>query len=168
MNQSNEAIIALLNSLSMDDYAEVCAGMKDIEVPEQVVCRRWRAEKGGEYYHLLSTLEVRTAYDMGVGSTTDRYLSGNYYETSAQAQHARDKRLAEQRIEDALLEHGKGWEADWSSYTQYKYAIVFSYSCNKFIVHHLSHKQAGLIGSKDACNWVIANLSADLKLALQI
>ena len=112
MNKCNKAIIEILNSLSMDDYAEVCAGMKDIEPPEKVVYKRWRADKGDEYFYLLSTLEVKENYDMRVSGSNARYLSGNYYETKEQAQKARAKRLAEQRIEDALLEHGSGWEAN--------------------------------------------------------
>ena len=53
--------------------------------------KRWRAEKGGDYYYFDSHLEMRQTNDIRTAIDNQFYDAGNYFQTKEQCQQAIDK-----------------------------------------------------------------------------
>lgn len=82
-----------------DDYCELVSRDKAIEIKEKVrkinekygIKKRWRAENGEKYYCITSTGHAVSDTDGYTITDSDRYFTGNYFETKEQAEIVLEK-----------------------------------------------------------------------------
>lgn len=100
-----------------------------------------------------------------------RLAYGNVYETREAAGKARDKQLATVRVLNKLRELEGDWVADWDDSNQVKNSIWFYHPLKKF---HTTRWQTSQFSPKEwfsteeACQWVIDNMDADLRLMFEV
>ena len=71
---------------------------------EPVSKKRWRAEKGCEYWLINQYGNSTSSYDTAASADIHNYNSGNYFKTEEEAIKHREVTYARQRIFDALRE----------------------------------------------------------------
>lgn len=123
LNLSHQLIIALAEA----GYLE--------EVVEKPKHKRWRAEKGAEYFVFDENCLICMVRDYGNWFDDRRWSLGNYYRTREEAQIVLDKRLALQRIKDYCLDNFGEFVPDWENPNESKFFIQYLYSSKKLGVN---------------------------------
>lgn len=131
-------------------------------------CKRWRAEKHGEYWCIHSVFGVMKSTDEPYDCFSDfRYSMANYYKTEKEAQKAVDLQLAIVRVNDRIMELNKGWEPKWNN-TQDNYFIDYIFSRNRFGTNHSSYfwvpTVLSYIKSEELASQIISECEDDLKI----
>lgn len=117
--------------------------------------KRWRAEKGGTYYHFESEIEIDTDGDF---VDDERYSIGNYFQTENLAEDHRDWLLSVQALNDALVYDAEG--------------SVIVLNATEFIAipsdGYGTPPPLLKLATKASAEWVIANMDYELKIAFKL
>ena len=89
------------------------------EIPEG---KRWRAEEGGQYWHVEDDGLVAGDHEDKVGTDDRRYELGNYFKTEEEAQKASDWLKAFAILRDDT----KGFKPDWKNEKQKRWYVFYS------------------------------------------
>lgn len=130
--------------------------------------KRWRAEEGADHWYLTPGGHVISSCDDRGIDDDEYYAIGNYYQTEGEAIAARDRRLAEQRIFDALREHEGDWVADWEDGGQTKHTVGYNDVTKKFLTDwfrgHHHYPDTRYYSTREAWQWVLDHMLDDVKL----
>lgn len=120
--------------------------VKEIEKPKY---KRWRAEKGEEYYFLSDLGEILSAIDCRDKSDNFLYDIGNYFKTEEEAEEYKKKLLYQQQYKDFIGED-LATKDDWKKPTFQKYATCIDhYYCNEVALSSNTYYELqGVIYSK--------------------
>lgn len=141
---------------------------KEIERLKAKPCKKRERVYGKPYWFITSLGEVVEDIDGGRARLAKRFALGNYFYTKEAAIKALNRRLAEQRIFDALREHEGDWTVDWGNYKQSKYHISYTHDDKEFYIYSCNSLQAGMVtryySTEEACQWVMDNMEDDLRI----
>lgn len=130
--------------------------------------KRERSTKNKHYWFITSIYDIQKTVETGYVVDEDRFAMGNYYYSEAEALKARDRRLAEQRIFDALREHEGDWAVDWNDFDQNKYYAFYNHEDEKFCIDWWRDGQiiseSCYYSSEEAWQWVMDNMEDDLNI----
>ena len=134
--------------------------------------KRWRAEKWGDYYAIVSNWEIDLSQHDNFEINDLRYNIGNYYQTEQEAIKERDKRLAIFRVNDAILSLNEWWKEDWNNRWQEKWYIVYNNEKKLFESSYnlYTNEWTFLSGikSREIAKQIIKEHQEDLKLIFDI
>ncbi len=94
--------------------------------PVEKKYKRWRAEKWGDYYSIVSNWEIYLSQHDNFEINDLRYNIGNYYQTEEEAIKERDKRLAIVKVNDKIMELNEWWIENWDNRRQEKWYIMYN------------------------------------------
>jgi len=126
-------------------------------------------QKGDRVYGLLADGCISKYTFDGCDSLLAYLAMGSLYRTRAEAEAARDKQQATVRVQDKLKELQGDWVADWNDPKQNRHFVFYNHhiakcfvSCRTYNQHH------NIYSTKEACEWVLENMEADVKLMLGV
>lgn len=134
--------------------------------PDTNTTKRWRAEKDGIYYFVISHGEVEKAYDTYKYASGGHYEAGNYYKAKEEAEKARDKQLAIQRVKDYIIENFEPLTKKDNIYEIYYNPIdkEFNYEEINYLFYAHEIPNVRFLEAKQ----VIDNCSKDLEIIFNI
>nr|DAV53543.1 MAG TPA: hypothetical protein [Caudoviricetes sp.] len=86
-------------------------------------CKRWRADRGGDYYCVDSDGSLVTYGEYNDNTDNGLYKIGNYFKTAEEAKRWRDYMVALQTIKD----DAKGFVPDWWDRGGCKHFVVYDH-----------------------------------------
>ena len=119
-----EETIKLMYTLAKGFGIDVDDVVNQLKSKKEYKPTRWRAEKGGTYFHITHDGLIIEGKDNYSGNDSYYYKSGNYYKTLELAKKVFDKQLLIQEIWD--FAGSQEW-IDWENLTQRKYCLFFEY-----------------------------------------
>lgn len=89
--------------------------------------KRWRAEKGENYWTVLDYRRVKVDVDFGADSSGDsfRYDTHNYFQTEDEARRYAKVLETERQLKKFADEHND--KIDWTNINQTKWSLYYSY-----------------------------------------
>ncbi len=136
--------------------------------------KRWRADKSEAYYFFSPSGFPGESEEASDDFDDRRYNMGNHFRTKEEAELARDRQLAKQRIIDYYREHETEAVdlAYWAEMHKEKYCVYFDHGANRFYLNGWGNYQCAenelYTTSKAAAQYVCDNYQADLKLMLGV
>ena len=103
--------------------------------------------------------------------SNEYFEGGNWYSTREEAQKAMEKRKAYWRVVRALRDHEGDWVANWSNPDRVKWSINYNHVADCFAPFSgWGHQVAdsNLYSTREACQWVIANMKDNLRLIYDV
>lgn len=113
--------------------------LKDDEAEkEEKENKRWRAEKGENYWTVSDYRRVKVDVEFGADSSGDnfRYDTHNYFQTEDEARRYAKMLETERQLKKFADEHNG--EIDWSNVDKYKYILYYSYIANRVSINSVS------------------------------
>lgn len=140
--------------------------------PVEKKYKRWKAEKWGDYYAIVSNWEIELSQHDNHHINDLRYNIGNYFKIEKEAIKERDKRLAIVRVNDAILSLNEWWKPDWKDGYEEKYSIIYECKYDGFSIANNSYSQRDLsisyMKSEEVAKQIIKEHQEDLKLIFDI
>lgn len=131
---------SLLDRISELEWqlAALKAEAKKEEKENKSTNKRWRAEKGENYWNVSDYRRVKVDVDFGADSSGDsfRYDTHNYFQTEDEAQKYANVLEIERQLKKFADEHND--VIDWTNINQEKYYLYYNYSGYKVGIsnHH--------------------------------
>lgn len=157
---------SLLDRISELEWqlAALRAEAKKEEKENKSTNKRWRAEKGENYWTVSDYRRVKVDVDFGADSSGDsfRYDTHNYFQTEDEAQKYANVLETERQLKKFADEHNG--EIDWTDINQEKWYLDYSYKYYKLcIANNYWTKQSRIIyfSSKEIAEQAIDEISAE-------
>ncbi len=151
------------------ELAEQYGYAKHIEATKLAVKPKFgrvKPEYGHKYYAVVSNGSVQEETWHDDEEDNLLWAMGNVYLTHEAAELARDRQQAKVRVIDKLAEL-RADELDWENTQACKYyLLVDGDSVNYDYVARYQALEKGLYSTEKACEWVVENMEADVRLML--
>lgn len=134
----------------------------------------WRAEKGGDYFCVADTTNLKKHTDNRERRDEFRYSVGNCFATKDEAHTSLARQIATGKVRLAILEANDGWVIDWSDDDTDKFWIEHSHDkdCFGFKVDSNSGWQSPnmlpFIKSDEIAEQIIKDYKPELKLIFNV
>lgn len=125
-----------------DDIDTEDAEVEKEEKENKSTNKRWRAEKGENYWTVSDYRRVKVDVDFGADSSGDsfRYDTHNYFQTEDEARKYANVLETERKLKKFADEHND--KIDWTNINQEKWYLYYNYSCYRVGIadHHWTKK----------------------------
>ena len=112
----------------LQDVEQEMAKLKAIIEAPDVSYKRERVADGEKFWLITLIGDISWDFDWKETSSAAKcFAIGNYYYSQQEAEQARDKQLALQRIKDAIREANAGWVPDWNNRHRNKYLMQYGH-----------------------------------------
>lgn len=147
--------------ISDESYAALSKAVTSSHMP-------WRAKEGGRYFFIDSMGDTCSSTEVNHKTDDYRYLTGNYYQTEAEAEKATARQRAISTVRMAILEANEGWVPDWGDGCQEKLWVFYDYRPKRFIFTYnwlvVSNSVLPYIKTEQIAQDIINTYEKELKL----